>query len=202
MRTHFTRRELEIIKRCDAPEKVQAFLVDEIEYNWEKDGIKTLRSFRRVIRDRVAHCIEGALTATAILSQHGYPPKILCMEARDIDHNVFVFKRGNKIGSVAKSRDNNLLGREPKYKTYRGLVMSYYPFYYNEFTKDKNDLTLRGYAIVDLGKIKQDWITAEEDLWFIEELLYKIKYRALFPIHGKKFYYSPSQDGNIILVDE
>jgi hypothetical protein len=193
----FTDEESEIIKKCDTPEKVQDWLKNEIDYNYEEDKIETLRSFRRVVRDKKAHCLEGALAAAAILSQHGYPPTILCMEATDIDHNVFVYRQNNKIGSVAKSRYQTLLGREAKYKNYRQLVMSYYPYYFNESTQDKTDLTLRGYSLLDLNQFDEDWITPEEDLWFIERHLYRLEYHALFLIDGKRFYYSPTEDGSI-----
>jgi len=195
-RFSFTEEEATIINRCDNPEKAQAFL-NELEYNYED----TAHSFRGVVRNKKANCLEGALAAASILSLHGYPPIILCMEARDMDHNIFVFRQEGRIGSVAKSRDDNLLGRLPKYWTHRQLVMSYYPYYYNLFTQDRNDLTLRGYALLNLGEFYQNWITAEEDLLFIEKRLYEIRYRALFPIDGKRFYYSPNESGSIVLSD-
>ncbi|MEK7218819.1 MAG: hypothetical protein AAB728_05140 [Patescibacteria group bacterium] len=52
----FTDEERRIITACDTPEKVQAFIEKNISYNWEEDGVARLRSFRRVVRDRVAHC--------------------------------------------------------------------------------------------------------------------------------------------------
>jgi len=51
------------------------------------------------------------------------------MEARDLDHNIFLYKRDGRYGSVSKSRDNNLLGRPAKFKTIKDLVMNYYPYY-------------------------------------------------------------------------
>ena len=56
------RRELSIIKRLASPEKVQRFLDYDIGYNKEVDG-ETCRSPRRVLRDRLAHCAEGAFFA-------------------------------------------------------------------------------------------------------------------------------------------
>ena len=189
-RVELTEKEREIVRRCDTPEKVQRWL-DGLRYNWERRGKATLRSFRRVARDRVAHCLEGAVAAAAIMRQHGYPPLLLCMEARDIDHNLFIFQRRNLWGAVAQSRDPNLRGRMARYKTLHELVMSYYPYYWNYWTKDHTDLTLRGFAKVNLGVFRQDWITSEKDLFFIEDYLYKIPYVTLFPVPGRRRFISP-----------
>ena len=85
---------------------------------------------------------------------------------------------------------NNLIGREPIYRTLWDLVMSYFPFYWNYWTGDRQDLTLRGYATMKLERFCRDWVTAEEDLWFIEDYLYGIPYRALFPRRQRRLYLS------------
>jgi len=191
----FTKEELSIIQECDTPEKVQDFL-DSVEYNFEEGGVNTWRPFRAVVKHRKAHCFEAAMSAAAILSQHGFPPLVVCIEARDIDHNIFVFWQDGKVGSVAKSRQVELHGRPPIFETYRDLVMSYYPDYYNWFTQDKNDITLRGYALVDLRIFSQNWITARS-LSFIERHLYRVPYRKIFPEDKDLFYYS-QRDGKTI----
>jgi hypothetical protein len=193
----FTQEERSLIRRLNTPAKVQKFLIREIAYDNQDDldeRDETWRSLRRVIREKKAHCFEGALTAAAILMQHKYPPLIVCMEARDIDHVLFVYRRSGKWGSVAKSRDDNLLSRTPRYRTLRDLVMSYYPLFYNLQTNDLTDITLRGYAKVDLRMFERDWITTEEDLTFIEDHLYHISYRKLFPRSRQdRFYFSPRE---------
>jgi len=193
----FTEEELSIIKKCDTPEKVQTFL-NSIDYNFEKNGVYTWRSFRGVVKHREAHCFEAAIMAAAILSQHGFPPIIICLEASDIDHNIFVFWQNGKVGSVAKSRQVELHGRPPIFKTYRDLIMSYYPDYYNWFTQNRNDITLRGYALVDLRIFSQNWITAK-NISLIEKYLYTIPYKKMFPDNKDLFYYS-QRDGKIIPV--
>ena len=185
---NFTKEEIRIIKKLNTPKKVQEFLIKEIEYDFN-DKKDTNRSFRRVLRDKRAHCIEGVLFAAAVLMQHGYPPLMLSLEARDIDHNIFIYTENGKLGSVAISRDENLRGREPKYREIRGLVMSHYPYYWNYWTNDHEDLTLRGYAKIDLRIFKQNWITAEEDLNFIEDHLWTIRYRRLFPRNKEDMFY-------------
>ncbi|MFC1705158.1 hypothetical protein ACFLZ6_02425 [Nanoarchaeota archaeon] len=180
----FTKQELKLIKRLDTPNKVQRFL-DKTKYNF-KD---TTWSFRNVVKKKKANCLEGALFVAVILSHHGYKPTIVCMEAKDdIDHNIFIYKSKGKYGSVAISRDKGLKGRKPVYKTLRALIMSYYPYYYNYYTGDKSDITLRGFSDpIDLSKFKKDWITSKKDLKFIESYLYKIPYKKLF-LRNKKLY--------------
>lgn len=81
--------ELGLLKSLNRPEKIQAFLDNEVHYNPET----TCRSPRRVIRDRRAHCAEGALFAAAALDANGSPPLIIDMEAiRDDDHLLTVFR--------------------------------------------------------------------------------------------------------------
>jgi hypothetical protein len=53
----FHGRELGLLRRLRTPERIQRFL--EVGYNKEKDG-PTCRSPRRVLEDRLAHCLEGA----------------------------------------------------------------------------------------------------------------------------------------------
>jgi len=183
----FTDEELEVIRNCNTPEKVQEFL-NQLDYNFEEKG-ETFRTFRGILKHRTAHCLEGVITAAAILSQHDYPPLFICIEASDIDHNIFVYWKNGKVGSAAKSRQAELHGRPPIFKTYTELVMSYYPDYYNWFTQDRKDITMRGWALTDLRTFSQNWITGKS-IKLIEDYLYSIPYKKIFPKHKDVFYYS------------
>ncbi len=189
--SQFTPEETRVIRRCSTPERVQRFL-DGLDYNWERDGKSTLKSFRRVVREKNAHCLEGAVTAAALLAQHGYPPLLLCMEARDIDHNLCVYRQRGRWGAIAQSRDKNLRARPATFKTLRDLVLSYHPYYWHYFTKDVTDLTLRGFALVELRRFKnRDWVTCEADPTFIEDHLWSITYEAIWPVPGRRRFISP-----------
>jgi len=138
----------------------------------------TCRSPRRVLRDRVAHCIEGALFAAAVLRVHGYPPLILDMEAvRDDDHIIALFREGGHWGAVAKSNYSGLRFREPVYRTLRELVMTYFELYFN-LDREKS---LRTYSRpVNLARFDGiGWMTAEKDLWAIGEYLCSIRHQPL-----------------------
>lgn len=172
-----TGREIRILKRLNTPEKIQRFIDFELAYNKEKDG-ETCRSPRRVLRDRIGHCFEGALLAAAALRVNGQPPLVVDLEAvRDDDHIVAVFKHYKHWGAIGKSNYAGLRFREPVYQTIRELVMSYFEHYYN-LDAEK---TLRRYSRpINLARFDRiHWMTAEEDLWEINSYLLKVKH---FPV--------------------
>src|SRR5262245_39848860 len=127
-RKDFTRKEWRIVESHPTPREVQRFL-SSLSYNHEKE-VATCRSFRSVIRENRDHCLEGALTAAVILEQHGYPPMLVSIESQDkLDHVIFLYKKNDLYGAVARSRDLGLHGRKPVFRTVRDLVMSYFDTY-------------------------------------------------------------------------
>lgn len=175
----FDRRELRTLLALRTPEKIQRFLDRDVAYNKEHDG-ETCRSPRRVLRDRVGHCVEGALLAAAALRVQGHAPLLLDLEAvRDDDHVLAIFKQRGCWGAIAKSNYSGLRFREPVYRTLRELVMSYFEHYYNL----RAEKTLRRYSRpVNLRRFDPiHWMTAEEELWAIPEYLVEISHTRLFP---------------------
>jgi hypothetical protein len=173
----FNAGETRVLKALRTPEKIQRFLDIDIGYNKEPDG-DTIRSPRRVLRDKVAHCLEGALFAAAALRVHGFPPLLLDFEAvRDDDHVLAVFRQHGHWGAIAKSNYSGLRFREPVYRNLRELAMSYFEHYFN-LSQEK---TLRNYSRpVNLSRFdRMGWMTAEEDLWLINDYLANIPHVAL-----------------------
>jgi hypothetical protein len=177
----FTRAELSTLRQLNRPEKIQRFLDDEIAYNKEKDG-ETCRSPRRVLRDRLAHCAEGAFFAAAALRVHEYPPLIVDLEAvRDDDHLLAVFRQDGRWGAIAKSNYAGLRFREPVYRNIRELVMTYFEHYYNL----QGEKTLRTFSTrpVNLSRFdKTRWMTREDDLWDICEYFYSVKHTRILTL--------------------
>jgi hypothetical protein len=172
----FSPAELAVFRRLDTPEKIQRF-VDELAYNKEPDG-PTCRSPRRALRDRTAHCMEGALFGAAALRLLGHPPLLLDLEAvRDDDHVLAIFRAHGHWGAIAKSNYSGLRYREPVYRTLRELAMSYFEHYYNH----RKEKTLRRYSRpVNLRRFDSiHWMTAREDVWAIPEYLCGIAHRHL-----------------------
>lgn len=158
MKEPWNAEELRQLCALDTPEAVQAYL-DAIPYNDEP----TCRSPRRVLRDRKAHCMEGALFAAAALERLGHPPLLVDMRAeRDDDHILALFRAGDRLGAVAKSNFTGLRYRSPVFRSLRELVMSYFEDYFNS----DGELTLRGYTRpIGLGGDRfGQWRTREDDL--------------------------------------
>ena len=173
----WTPAERAVFRNLNTPHKIQRFLDFDLAYNKERDG-ETCRSPRRVLRDRTAHCMEGALFGAAALRMLGHPPLLLDLEAvRDDDHVLAIFRQRGHWGALAKSNYAGLRSREPVYRTLRELVMSYFEHYYN-LRKEK---TLRRYSRpVDLRRFDgRQWMTAEQDVWFVPEYLTEIAHTDL-----------------------
>jgi len=173
----FDPRERALFRRLTTPERIQRFLDDEVGYNKELSG-PTCRSPRRVLRDRLAHCLEGALFGAAALRVQGWEPLLLDLEAvRDDDHVLAIFRQRGAWGAIAKSNYSGLRFREPVYRTLRELAMSYFEHYYNL----KGEKTLRTYSRpVNLRRFDNiEWMTTDEDLWPVSDYLFTIPHTEL-----------------------
>ena len=170
-----TPTERRLIERLRTPADVQRFL-NALPYNTEPPpGRSTLRSFRGVLRNQTAHCLEAVLTAAVVLEQHGYPPLVLSFESVDeLDHVLFVYRHRGRWGSVARSRDPGLHGRKPVFLTARALALSYVEPYV-DFTG-----RITGYAVVDLRVLSRyDWRLSERNVWKVERVLLDYPHRLI-----------------------
>jgi hypothetical protein len=172
----FTPAERRIIRRCRTPAAVQAFL-NGLPYNMEPPpGSATLRSFRGVVRHGTAHCLEAALAAAVILEQHGYPPLVLSFESIDeLDHVLFVYQRGGRWGSVARSRDPGLHGRKAVFPSARALALSYVEPYVDYSGR------VKAYTVVDLRALlgTYDWRLSDRNVWKAERVLLDAPHRPI-----------------------
>ena len=122
-------QEKNLFKTLDNPARIQAFIDNEIPYSPEDAD----RCPLRVLRDRIGHCLDGALFAAAALRLTGQPALVLQMlpNERDDDHMVAVYKSFGCWGAVGQSNFVGLRFREPVYRTLRELVMSYFEVFFN-----------------------------------------------------------------------
>ncbi|MBI4908294.1 MAG: hypothetical protein HY820_32005 [Acidobacteria bacterium] len=167
----FNKQEQRVMRTLRTPGRIQHFLDHEIGYNKEPDG-PTCRSARRVLRDRIAHCLEGAFLAAAALAFHAHEPMLVDLEAvRDDDHVLAVYRQRGHWGAVAKSNYASLRFREPVYRTVRELVMSYFEHYHNL----KGEKSLRNFSRpVKLSRFSNAWLIGEDDAWEVPEYLCSI----------------------------
>ncbi|HEY6721076.1 MAG TPA: hypothetical protein VI363_05500 [Burkholderiales bacterium] len=184
MRTRFARREdlaltraeFSVLARLSTPEKIQGFL-DALPANFEMGG-QTLLSVREVLRQRRAHCIEGAMLAACALWVHGEPPLLMDLRAeRDYDHVVALFRRGGCWGAISKTNPPLLRWRDPVYRTLRELAMSYL----HEYANKRSQKTLRSYSRpFDLrGLVPEVWVTSGKNCWNIGEAVDDIRHYRL-----------------------
>ncbi len=169
----FTPSELRFLRSLSTPHKVQRFL-DSIPYHIAGTAI----SPRMVIEQRTAHCLEGAIFAAAALRVNGHPPLLLDLEGeRDSDHVIAVFKEQGAWGAVAISNYSGLRYRPPVYRTLRELAMSYFNDYFNL----QRQRSLRTFSQpVNLCRFdKLNWMTRDDNVWFIAEYLCDIPHTKL-----------------------
>jgi hypothetical protein len=181
-------QEQQILSTLETPEKIQAFL-DMIPYSTET----IYRCPLQVLRDRLAHCFDGALFAAAALSRIGYPPLILDMipDDRDDDHILALYKKDGHWGAIAKSNFAGLRSREPIFRNLRELVLSYFEQYYNV----EGEKTLRGYTIpLNLKTFdKLNWMTSDVTMEAIAQRLDEI---------SRFFLLTPKMIAGLSRVDE
>jgi hypothetical protein len=177
MISEFDAGERKVFRKLTTPAKIQRFLDQEIGYNTEPDG-DTCYSPRMVLRNRVAHCMEGAMLAAAALREMGHPPLLVDLEAvRDTDHVLAVYRVDGYWGAVAKSDYSGLRSREPVYRTLREMVMSYFEHFFNP----AGEKTLRTFSRpVNLRRFDGiGWETREGDVWEIPNYLCEIRHTRL-----------------------
>jgi hypothetical protein len=181
-------QERHTMSKLDSPLKIQAFL-DAIPYSSES----IYRCPLQVLRDRVAHCFDGALFAAAALRQLGYPPLILEMipDSRDDDHLLALYKQEGHWGAIAKSNFVGLRFREPIYRSLRELVLSYFEQFYNI----EREKTLRGYTIpVNLKAFDRfGWMTSNAALERIAQRTDEVR---------RYFLLTPAMTAGLAPVDE
>ncbi len=179
----FTRREWQMLQRLKNPHGIQKFL-NSLAYH----DADTAWSPRRVLRERKAHCCEGALLAAAALRAIGEPPLVMDLEGeRDTDHVIAIYRRRGCWGAIAKSHFTGLRDRMPIYRTLRELALSYFEDYFNL----RGHRTLRTYSRpVNLVRFdRAGWMTAEKSVWFIPEYLLDIPHiRLITPAQAKRLH--------------
>ncbi len=85
----------ELLRLIDSPFRIQEFL-DSIPYNTTERTLSPLL----VMKERMAHCMDGGLFAAAALRNLGFPPLIIDLTAEnDDDHIIAVFREGELLGS-------------------------------------------------------------------------------------------------------
>ena len=172
-----TPREFAILRRLDDPRKIQAFL-NAIPCNHEIGG-ETVLSVREVLRQRRAHCIEGAMVAAAAMWVNGLQPLVMHLDCdiSDYPHVIAVFRRHGAWGAISKTNGAPLRYRDPIYRTLRELALSYF----HEYSNKRGHKTLRSYSMpFDMRRIPPgEWITAKHNCWKTHDRITEQRHFAL-----------------------
>lgn len=175
----YSKEEIRFFKKINSPAKIQDFL-NSISFNFENEE-QTCYSPRMVLKNKKAHCTEGAIFAAAVLEFYGHKPLIMDLKSTskpyDYDHVIAVYNLDGFYGAISKTNHSVLRYREPVYKTIRELVMSYF----HEYFLDNGKKTLREYSdLLNLNKFnKINWRTSEDHLFDIPAYLDDIKHHKI-----------------------
>jgi hypothetical protein len=176
-----SKREFATLRRLDTPQKIQAFL-NATPINHEIGG-ETVLSVREVLRQRRAHCIEGAMFAAAALWVNGEPPLVMHLDCHESDfpHVITLFRRHGAWGAISKTNGTPLRYRDPIYRTLRELALSYFHEYFNR----RGHKTLRSYSTTfDMRRLDpHDWITSEKSCWEAHDRITELRH---YPLISKR----------------
>jgi hypothetical protein len=179
-----TPAEFQTLRRLSTPAKVQAFL-NAVPINHEPDG-ETVLSVREVLRQRRAHCIEGAMLAACALWVNGEPPVVMHLDCdtSDYPHVITLFKRHGHWGAISKTNGAPLRYRDPIYRTLRELALSYF----HEYSNKRGHKTLRSYSTpFDLRRVDPaEWITNPKSCWVTHDRLADLRHFALLSKHQER----------------
>jgi hypothetical protein len=169
LRALLTPAERRLFTRLDTQQKIQAYL-DKVPANFELDG-DTVMSPRRMLKARLAHCAEAALFAATVLAFHGQRAWLMDLQAlpSDQDHIVTLFRQRGLWGAISKTNHAILRWRDPIYRSWRELAMSYA----HEYCLPGGKKSLLAYSRpFRVTRYKPErWVTVDEDLhWLMDAL--------------------------------
>ena len=172
-----TAGEFAVLRRLSSPDRIQAYL-NATPINHEIGG-ETVLSVREVLKQRRAHCIEGAMVGAAALWVNGYPPLLMHLDCHESDypHVIAVFRHGGHWGAISKTNGAPLRYRDPIYRTLRELTLSYF----HEYSNKRGHKTLRSYSVpYDMRRVDPaKWVTAAKSCWEAHDLLTDLRH---FPL--------------------
>lgn len=186
-----SKKELALLRRLSTPQKIQSYL-ESLPFNFEKNG-ETLRSPRKVLKARRAHCLEGAMLAATALWLQGEKPLLLDLKThkKDQEHVVALFKKNGYWGAISKTNHAVLRYRDPIYESVRELALSYFHEY---FLNSNGQKTLESYSTpFDLSTLGDAWVTDEGDLWHVSKRLDRVRHFPVVPKKNRRFLRPASQ---------
>ena len=160
-----------------SPAQIQAYL-NRITSNHEIGG-ETVLSVQEVLRQRRAHCIEGAFFAAFAFWLQGERPLVMHLDCdySDYPHVIALFQRDGHWGAISKTNGPRLRYRDPVYRSLRELALSYF----HEYTDKHGNKTLRSYSgAFDLRRLDPRlWVDGGEQCWQAHDRLVALRHYPL-----------------------
>ena len=184
LRKLLTPAERRLFARLNTPQKIQTFL-DRLPANFEPNG-DTIMSPRRMMRDRVAHCAEGALFAAAVLAFHGQDASLMDIRSlpSDHDHIVTLFKQRGLWGAISKTNHAILRWRDPIYRSPRELAMSFAHEYCLPGGKKSMLEFSKPFSLTRFAP--ERWLIADEELHWLMDKLDEAPHEPVAPPHAMR----------------
>ncbi|MFA6050675.1 MAG: hypothetical protein WC761_05785 [Candidatus Paceibacterota bacterium] len=175
-----SQKDFKTLKKLSTPIKIQDYL-DGLPVNYEKNG-ETIMSPQRALKAGRVHCFEGAMIAALALWINGEEPLLLDLKALppDVDHVVALYKRNGLWGAISKTNHATIRFRDPVYKTFRELALSYFHEWFVDKTGKK---TMRSFSTkaLNLKKYGTKWVTDEKDLQHLSDELDSLPHEKIVP---------------------
>ncbi|MCL5018786.1 MAG: hypothetical protein M1416_03435 [Candidatus Pacearchaeota archaeon] len=95
----------ESIKAVKTPKQVLDYFTQKMYYKNENNSIEKgeYQSFKANHIDRKGVCFDYAMSAAALLSDNGYPPLVLILMGKPINHSVFLFKQNDSYYALGNT---------------------------------------------------------------------------------------------------
>ena len=125
--SHLPKKLRKKFNQLNSPFEIQSYL-DSITYKGEERD----RSPLNVMLDNQGHCLDGGFLAALCLWRIGFKPLLVDIvpdPGVDDDHVLALYQVEGRWGALAKTNYVFLGFREPVYKNYRELVMTYFEHY-------------------------------------------------------------------------
>ena len=125
--SHLPKKLHKKFNQLNTPFEIQLYL-DSITYKGEERD----RSPLNVMLDNQGHCLDGGFLAALCLWRIGFKPLLIDIvpdPGVDDDHVLALYQIEGRWGALAKSNYINLGFREPVYKNFRELAMTYFEHY-------------------------------------------------------------------------
>jgi len=125
--SHLSKKLRKKFNQLNTPFEIQQYL-DSLTYKGEERD----RSPLNVMLDDQGHCLDGGFLAALCLWRIGFKPALIDIVPDPIvddDHVLALYQIEGRWGALAKSNYINLGFREPVYKNFRELVMTYFEHY-------------------------------------------------------------------------